>query len=164
MAQLDRVGHLPGRLPPTRSIGLTPRRSSRAVELGCNVIDTAINYRHQRSERAIGKALKRLLKEGVVQRDEIIIATKGGYLPFDRDLPPDRDRYLRETFVNTGLAAPKDIVNGQCLAPHFLRAMIEQSLRNLGVNCIDIYYLHNPESQLRVDRPRRIPRTAARRL
>ncbi|NTU62991.1 MAG: aldo/keto reductase [Chloroflexi bacterium] len=121
----------------------------RAVELGCNVIDTAANYRHQRSERAIGKALKRLLKERIIQRDEIVIATKGGYLPFDRDLPPDRDRYIRETFVDSGLAAPDDIVNGQCLAPRFLRAMIEQSRRNLGVNCIDIFYLHNPESQLR---------------
>jgi len=121
----------------------------RAVELGCNVIDTAANYRHQRSERAIGKALKRLLKERIIQRDEIVIATKGGYLPFDRDLPPDRDRYIRETFIDSGLAAPDDIVNGQCLAPRFLRAMVEQSRRNLGVNCIDIFYLHNPESQLR---------------
>jgi aryl-alcohol dehydrogenase-like predicted oxidoreductase len=121
----------------------------RAVELGCNVIDTASNYRHQRSERAIGKALKRLCREGVIQRDEIVIATKGGYLPFDRDLPPDRDRYLQQTFVATGLAAPEDIVTGQCFAPRFLRAMIEQSLRNLGVGCIDVYYLHNPESQLR---------------
>jgi aryl-alcohol dehydrogenase-like predicted oxidoreductase len=121
----------------------------RAVELGCNVVDTAINYRQQRSERAIGKALKRLLKEGRLQRDEIVIATKGGYLPFDGDLPPERDRYLDETFIKSGLAAPGDIVNGQCLTPQFLHAMIDQSRRNLGLGCIDIYYLHNPESQLR---------------
>jgi len=125
----------------------------RAVELGCNVIDTAISYRHQRSERAIGQALKRLFKAGVIQRDEIVIATKGGNLPFDRDLPPDRDRYLRETFLATGLAAPEDIVNGQCFTPRFLRAMIQQSLSNLGITCIDIYYLHHPESQLQaIDR------------
>lgn len=122
----------------------------RAVSLGCNVIDTAINYRHQRSERAIGKALKRLCKSGAAQRDELIIATKGGYLPFDQDPPPDRERYLHETFSAPGLAAPEDIVNGQCFTPQFLRAMIKQSLRNLGLDCIDIYYLHNPESQLRV--------------
>ncbi len=124
------------------------RAIGRAIELGSNVIDTAINYRHQRSERAIGKALKRLFKAGVTQRDEIVIASKGGYLPFDRDLPPDRNRYLRETFVATGLATLTDIVNGQCLAPQFLRAMIKQSLHNLGVSCIDIYYLHNPEGLL----------------
>ncbi len=120
----------------------------RAIELGSNVIDTAIHYRHQRSERAIGQALKRLFKAGVIQRDEIVIATQGGSLPFDRDLPPDRDRYLRETFVDTGLALSADIVNGQCLAPRFLRAMVRQSLHNLGVPCIDIYYLHNPEGLL----------------
>ncbi len=125
----------------------------RAVDLGCNVIDTAVNYRHQRSERAIGKALKRLLKEGAIQRDEIVIATKGGYLPFDRELPPDRERYLRETFGDTRLVTPENIANGQCLTPKFLRTMIEQSLRNLGCGCIDVYYLHNPESQLRtIDR------------
>jgi aryl-alcohol dehydrogenase-like predicted oxidoreductase len=121
----------------------------RAVNLGCNVIDTAINYRHQRSERTIGKALKRLCNAGVIQRDEIIIATKGGYLPFDRDRPPDQERYLHETFITPGLAASEDIVNDQCFAPRFLRAMLKQSLRNLGLDCIDIYYLHNPESQLR---------------
>jgi aryl-alcohol dehydrogenase-like predicted oxidoreductase len=125
----------------------------RAISLGCNVVDTAVNYRHQRSERAIGKALQRLFKDGAVRRDEIVIATKGGYLPFDRDVPPDWDGYVRQTFIESGLAAPADIVNGQCFAPKFLRAMIEQSLRNLGLRCLDIYYLHNPESQLRtIDR------------
>src|SRR5262249_58467106 len=34
----------------------------RAIELGCNVIDSAINYRFQRSERAIGAALKQLFE------------------------------------------------------------------------------------------------------
>jgi aryl-alcohol dehydrogenase-like predicted oxidoreductase len=121
-----------------------------AVKLGCNVIDTAINYRHQRSERAIGKALNRLIKDRIIRRDEIVIATKGGYLPFDGTLPSDRDRYLRETFIASGLAAPEDIVNGHCLAPRFLRAMIERSLRNLGITCLDVYYLHNPENQLQM--------------
>ncbi len=125
----------------------------RAVSLGCNIFDTAINYRHQRSERALGKALKRLFKEGVVQRDEIVIATKGGYVPFDKEPPPDRERYLRDTFVDTALASSEDVIAGHSLAPRFLRAMIKQSLRNLGLSRIDIYFLHNPESQLRrIDR------------
>src|SRR5436190_9635418 len=37
----------------------------RAVELGCNVIDTAINYRFQRSERSIGAALTGLDATGI---------------------------------------------------------------------------------------------------
>jgi len=36
------------------------RMEIHAAELGCNVIDSAINYRFQRSERAIGAALKQL--------------------------------------------------------------------------------------------------------
>src|SRR5882757_6206136 len=52
------------------------------VELGGNVIDTAANYRFQRSERSIGKALQELAAKDF-GRDEILICTKGGYLPFD---------------------------------------------------------------------------------
>src|SRR5919199_1494134 len=48
---------------------------ARAVELGVNVIDTAANYRFQRSERSIGTALKRLMDAGTCARDELIICT-----------------------------------------------------------------------------------------
>src|SRR5438093_7239019 len=42
----------------------------RALELGVNVIDTAVNYRHQRSERAIRTALAAAIGRGVIHRDE----------------------------------------------------------------------------------------------
>ena len=41
-----------------------------AVEMGVNVFDTAINYRHQRSERAVGQALASLFSTGAARRDE----------------------------------------------------------------------------------------------
>src|ERR1041384_6740506 len=53
----------------------------RAVELGCNVIDSSINYRFQRSERAIGAALNQLFESNRAARDEGGIATKGGFIP-----------------------------------------------------------------------------------
>jgi aryl-alcohol dehydrogenase-like predicted oxidoreductase len=130
---------------------------TRAIELGCNVIDTAANYRHQRSERAIGAALKQVFESGTATRDELVIATKGGYIPFDGDAPRDVNRYVRETFIEPGIIDVGDIVDGHCLSPRFIRSQIEQSRRNLGVDCIDIYYLHNPESQLE-----KIPRTEFR--
>ena len=34
------------------------------------------------------------------------------------------------------------------MTPEFLWYQIDQSRRNLGVECIDIYYVHNPEAQL----------------
>jgi aryl-alcohol dehydrogenase-like predicted oxidoreductase len=122
----------------------------RAVELGCNVIDSAINYRFQRSERSIGEALDILFQQGKAARDEIIIATKGGYIPFDGAPPRDMAQYLQETFFEPGIVTPRDLAGGgwHCLAPAYLENQLETSLRNLRLECIDIYYLHNPEQQL----------------
>jgi aryl-alcohol dehydrogenase-like predicted oxidoreductase len=120
----------------------------RAVSSGCNVIDAAINYRCQRSERTIGTALKELASRGH-GRDELIVATKGGFLPFDGEPPEEPRRYFEETFIKTGLASAAEIVGGyHCMTPRYLANQIDCSLRNLDLECIDIYYLHNPESQL----------------
>ena len=121
---------------------------TRAIELGCNVIDTAANYRHQHSERAVGAALQRLFGADSATRDEIVIATKGGFIAYDGEVPADPIQYAREKVVESGLASASEIVYGHCMTPRFLRAQIEQSLHNLGVASLDIYYLHNPESQL----------------
>ena len=121
---------------------------ARAVELGANVIDTAANYRFQRSERAIGKALRQLREKGF-SRDEIVICTKGGYLPFDGAPPRDVRRYIEETFVQPGIAGLSDFVAGShCMTPQYLQNQLQQSLRNMNLECVDVYYIHNPESQL----------------
>jgi len=121
----------------------------RAVELGANVIDTAANYRFQRSERSIGDALRVLTGERDFSRDEIIVCTKGGYLPFDGAPPRDIRRYVEETFVKPGIAGFEDIVGGShCMTPRYLQNQLDQSLRNMNLECVDVYYIHNPESQL----------------
>ncbi|MBI1760498.1 MAG: aldo/keto reductase [Acidobacteria bacterium] len=124
----------------------------RAVALGCNVIDTASNYRFQRSERCLGEAFTSLFAEGATARAELVVTTKGGFVPFD-GVPPrsqsDFRRYLEETFINTGICAWEDFVQGQhCMTPKYLAHQLEQSLRNLQLEAVDVYYLHNPESQL----------------
>lgn len=121
----------------------------RSVELGANVIDTAANYRFQRSERAIGKALSELTEARGFSRDEVVVCTKGGYLPFDGAPPRDIRSYVEETFVKTGIAGFEDFVGGShCMTPGYLQNQLEQSLRNMNVECVDLYYIHNPESQL----------------
>src|SRR5438105_14048367 len=62
----------------------------RALQLGLNVVDTAINYRNQRSERAIGAALR----ESGQQRDGIVLCSKGGNLPYDGGRPHDARPYV----------------------------------------------------------------------
>ena len=121
----------------------------RAIELGCNVIDAAINYRFQRSERAIGAALKQLFDSGKATRDEIVVATKGGYFPFENEPPRDARGWILENIINTGAAHPQDIVSGShCMSPSYLENQLSKSLQNLGLETIDIYYIHNPETQL----------------
>ena len=120
-----------------------------ALARGCNVLDAAINYRCQRSERTIGKTLETLIAAGTIAREEVILCTKGGYLPFDERVPADPARYLVDTVINAGLAAYDDIVAGcHCLAPAYLDRALSASLVNLRVQTIDVYYLHNPEQQL----------------
>ncbi len=122
----------------------------RAIELGSNFIDTAINYRFQRSERAIGTALQTLFKDGRFSRDELVISTKGGYIPFDSAPPTDIRKYFIESFLNPGIITPEDIVSGiHCMNARYIENQIECSLSNLGLECIDIYYIHNPEEQFR---------------
>jgi len=121
----------------------------RAVQLGVNVIDSAANYRFQRSERSIGKALQQLINEHGIAREELVICTKGGYLPFDGAPPRNMREYVNETFVKPGIASFDDIVGGShCMTPSYLQSQLDQSLRNLGLECVDVYYIHNPESQL----------------
>jgi len=120
----------------------------RAVESGCNVIDSAINYRLQRSERSIGTALKELAAKGF-NRDEILVASKGGFIPYDGTPPADPRRYLEETFFAPGIAGASDIVSGcHCMTPKYLLHQLECSLKNLDLECVDVYYVHNPETQL----------------
>lgn len=128
---------------------------TRAVELGVNVIDSAANYRFQRSERSIGQALRQLTEELSFARGELVICTKGGFLPYDGAPPQNARRYVEETFVRTGIAAFSEIVGGShCMTPRYLEHQLAQSLRNMGLGSVDIYYIHNPESQLaEVPRP-----------
>jgi aryl-alcohol dehydrogenase-like predicted oxidoreductase len=119
-----------------------------AVESGINFIDSAINYRFQRSERSIGAALQQLAAKGFA-REELVICTKGGYLTPDGSMPEDTNEYFFREYIQPHVFSPKDIVgSSHCMTPGFLANQLERSLRNLGLDCVDVYYLHNPETQL----------------
>ena len=119
-----------------------------AVESGINVIDAAINYRFQRSERSIGAALRQMAAKGF-EREEIVVCTKGGYLTPDGAMPGDPNEYFFREYIQVGVFTAKDIAAGShCMTPKFLKNQLGRSLKNLGVESVDVYYLHNPESQL----------------
>ncbi len=124
----------------------------RYIEAGGNVIDTASNYRFQRSERSIGRALAEMEEIG---REELFICTKGGFLPFDGEPPSDVGEYFEKNFVAKGIAGSEDLVGGShCMTPAYLESQISQSLANIGIAALDLFYIHNPESQLgEIDKP-----------
>jgi aryl-alcohol dehydrogenase-like predicted oxidoreductase len=105
-----------------------------AVRGGINFLDTAINYRHQRSERSIGSALGELFRTGDTRRDELVIATKAGFLT---------------PGAVPGFLKPGDVVgNMHSMQLDFLADQIDRSRANLGLETLDVFYLHNPETQL----------------
>jgi aryl-alcohol dehydrogenase-like predicted oxidoreductase len=105
-----------------------------ALRGGINFIDTSLNYRHQRSERSLGNAFRKLMAAGELQRDEFVVCTKAGYL-VPGAIPADK-------------VAAEDIASGaHTIAPRFLADQLERSRANLGLDVIDVFYLHNPESQ-----------------
>jgi aryl-alcohol dehydrogenase-like predicted oxidoreductase len=88
-----------------------------ALELGITFFDTAQAYGFGVSERVLGEALQPELKS---QRDKIILSTKGG-------LRMEGEKLLRDASAG------------------WLRQGVEQSLRNLGVDYIDLYQVHWPD-------------------
>ncbi len=120
-----------------------------ALRSGINVLDTAINYRHQRSERNIGAGLRQAIDSGEVKRQEVVVCTKAGYLSVDGDLPADPRAYFKSEYVDSGVIDPAQLAGGMhCMAPAYLENQIERSRRNLDLETIDVFYVHNPESQL----------------
>src|SRR5580692_7915963 len=85
----------------------------RAVELGINFLDTADAYGPHLNEELVGKALRG-------RRDKIVLATKFGIV---------RD-------------SANPTARGFSGKPEYVRSACEGSLRRLGVDTIDLYYLH----------------------
>ena len=116
-----------------------------ALDGGINAVDTAINYRNQRSERVVGRAIA----ESDVDRDAVFVSTKGGFVPFDGERPEDPGAYVKSEYVDTGIVDRDDLVRGShCIAPDYVDDQLDRSLSNLGLDSIDLYYVHNPETQL----------------
>lgn len=114
---------------------------------GVNFFDTAIHYRNMRSEKVLGKVVKELAARGI-GRDQIVISTKGGCIPCVGPSEQFED-YVRAYYLDTGIIDRKEIAaDCHCMSPSFLENQIGASLKNLGIDCIDLYSIHNPEIQL----------------
>jgi len=88
---------------------------ARALELGCNFLDTSDMYGPHTNERLVGSAI------AGVRREEVFLATKFGI-----KLLKDDDLIRR-------------VIDGR---PEYVREACDASLERLGVDHIDLYYQH----------------------
>ncbi|MGA8298097.1 MAG: aldo/keto reductase, partial [Terriglobales bacterium] len=93
----------------------------RALELGITLLDTADVYGPHTNEELVGRAIKG-------KRDQVVLATKFGIIR-DPNNPQKR---------------------GVCGKPEYVKQACEASLKRLGVEHIDLYYLHrvDPETPI----------------
>ena len=130
--------------PDSNTDTLVENAVKQSILAGINVIDTAINYRLQKAERSVGKAIAALIKEGRINRDEVFISTKNGYVTNDGDINEDFWSYINREYVKTGIIKPDDISSGyHCMTVSYLEDQLNRSRKNLDLDCIDLIYLHN---------------------
>ena len=108
-------------VPPSPEQGEAVLR--RALDLGCTLFDTAALYGFATNETLVGRTLK-------AHRHEITLCSKGGM---------------------AGVGFPdgvKRVINGR---PEAIRRNCEDSLARLGVDVIDLYYLHRWDKQVPIE-------------
>ena len=136
--------------PDDATDALVREAIKKSILAGVNVIDTAINYRSQKAERAVGRAVAELVQEGKAKREELFISTKNGYVTNDGDVKEDFWENIHNTLVTPGIIKSGEISSGyHCMTIPYLQDQLHRSLKNLDIQCIDLMYLHNAaEGQL----------------
>lgn len=113
-----------------------------------NLVDTASNFRYQKSERVIGAAIRYLMKEKYFQREEMMLASKGGFIAEDADLGLTHNQIVKDLLANKVINSESVVYQLNCIEPAFIDLQFEQSLNNMGVKTLDFYSLNLPEVHL----------------
>ena len=130
--------------PDARTDELVTNAVKQSIISGINVIDTAINYRSQKAERSVGKAVSELIQEEKISRDQIFLCTKNGYVTNDADVQLGFWEYVKEEYTQKGIIKEGDVTSGyHCMTPTYLSDQLDRSLKNLDLECVDLMYLHN---------------------
>lgn len=130
--------------PDSKTDELVTNAVKQSILSGVNVVDTAINYRAQKAERSVGKAISELIQEGKISRDQLFVSTKNGYVTNDADVQLGFWEYVKEEYSQKGVIKEGDVTSGyHCMTPTYLSDQLDRSLRNLNMDCVDLMYLHN---------------------
>ena len=140
--------------PDTETDYMVQDAIKKSILGGINVIDSAINYRAQKAERSVGNAIAQLIDNNDISREELFVSTKSGYVTNDGDIKEDLMQYVMREYGKPGIVKEGDISPGyHCMTLPYLNDQLERSLKNLGLDCIDLLYLHNSvEGQTHISR------------
>ncbi|MAU01294.1 MAG: hypothetical protein CL608_29485 [Anaerolineaceae bacterium] len=131
-----------------------------ALQSGINLIDTSSNYGDGGSERLISRILAEQIDAGNLQREQVVIVSKAGYLQgFNYALAQQRKKEGRPFPNLVKYAEGLD----HCIHPEFLDDQLTRSLERLNLETLDVFLLHNPEYYLSWAQRRPIPLDEARR-
>ena len=116
-----------------------------AIGSGINLIDTSANYADGGSETLVGQVLEDLTDRGEVQRHQIIVISKVGYLQGENFTLSQQRKSEGRPFC--------DLVEygeglEHCIHPEFIEDQLTRSLIRLKLETLDGYLLHNPEYYL----------------
>jgi len=130
--------------PDAKTDDLVTNAVKQSITSGINVVDTAINYRSQKAERSVGKAVLELIQEEKISRDQIFLSSKNGYVTNDADVQLGFWEYVKEEYSKKGIIKEGDVTSGyHCMTPTYLSDQLDRSLKNLDLECVDLMYLHN---------------------
>ncbi len=123
---------------------------------GTNVIDTSANYADGASEALVGDVLREVIAAKRIEREQIVIVTKGGYIQ-GRNMELQKENQYPEV-------VPYNRACFHSIHPDFLADQIRYSRLRLGVETIDFFLLHNPEYFLMHAEHEGMPQTEARKM
>lgn len=126
-------------------VGHHEKALSAALRSGINLIDTSANYADGGSETLVGQVLNNLAAGSQVQREQIIVVSKVGYLQGQNFALSQERKGQGRSF--------KDLVEygeglEHCIHPEFIEDQLTRSLTRLNLEILDGYLLHNPEYYL----------------
>ena len=129
------------------SIGVKPHYEAmrRALSRGINIVDTSANYADGGSETLVGQVLGDMIAEGRLEREQIVIVSKAGYLQ-GRNYALSQERKAQGKPFADLVSYGKGLEH--CIHPGFLSEQLDWSLGRLQLETLDLFLLHNPEYYL----------------
>jgi hypothetical protein len=118
------------------------RALSSAISAGVNLIDTSANYGDGLSEQLVGKVLRDLIARDQIQREQIVLVTKAGYIQ-GSNLEIVKRRARERTPFPEVVEIEERLQH--CIHPEFLEDQLTRGSERLGCGGVDGFLLHNPE-------------------